>query len=147
MYQLGMIFGVLVLAPKMGISGLAWGVVLGAGLHLGLQLPALARLGGHYEFILGLRIAEVREVIRLMIPTFAGRGCGATEFLDQYPPGHPNGRGQCNWYRYCFLFDVNAASCDCTIYRHCSNADVFGSGSIGEAARNANLPGGWLPAR
>ena len=72
MYQLGMIFGVLVLAPKMGIYGLAWGVVLGAGLHLGLQLPALARLGGHYEFILGLRIAEVREVIRLMISRLLG---------------------------------------------------------------------------
>ncbi|MCK4800836.1 MAG: hypothetical protein KAS84_02525, partial [Anaerolineales bacterium] len=34
MYQIGMIFGILVLTPRMGIYGLAWGVILGAALHL-----------------------------------------------------------------------------------------------------------------
>ncbi len=44
MYQFGMIFGVLVLAPSMGIYGLAWGVVIGALLHLLLQVPALIKV-------------------------------------------------------------------------------------------------------
>ncbi len=45
MYQLGLIFGVLFLGPRLGIRGLAWGVVIGAALYLLLQLPALFRLG------------------------------------------------------------------------------------------------------
>jgi len=72
MYQVGMIFGVLALAPSMGIYGLAWGVVLGAGLHLGLQAPALLRLGGRYTPAFGLDSPDVREVLRLMGPRLLG---------------------------------------------------------------------------
>src|SRR5688572_19384222 len=39
LYQLGIIFGAVVLAPKIGIHGLAWGVVIGALLYLLVQLP------------------------------------------------------------------------------------------------------------
>lgn len=72
MYQFGMIFGVTVLAPRMGIFGLAWGVVLGAALHLGLQLPMLIRLKGRYYPTLGLKLSSVREVARLMGPRLLG---------------------------------------------------------------------------
>jgi len=72
MYRLGMIFGTLVLAPKMGIHGLAWGVIIGALSHLVLQLPALIRQRGAYAPIFGLDRPEVREVIRLMLPRFLG---------------------------------------------------------------------------
>ncbi len=44
MYQLGMIFGVLVLAPRMGIYGLAWGVVIGAAFYLLIQIPSLVKI-------------------------------------------------------------------------------------------------------
>lgn len=40
-YNLGIIFGLLVLYPSVGLPGLAWGVVLGAALHAGIQLPAI----------------------------------------------------------------------------------------------------------
>ncbi|NPA92399.1 MAG: murein biosynthesis integral membrane protein MurJ [Chloroflexi bacterium] len=73
MYWLGMIFGVLVWAPKWGIYGLAWGAVLGAALHLGVQIPGLLRLPGRrYEFTLGLGDPAVREVGRLMAPRVLG---------------------------------------------------------------------------
>ena len=72
MYQIGMIFGVLFLSPRMGIFGLAWGVLLGSALHLLLQLPSLWRLGGRYEFTLGFGIQEVSEVVRLMGPRLLG---------------------------------------------------------------------------
>jgi putative peptidoglycan lipid II flippase len=72
MYQLGMIFGVLVLSQKMGIFGLAWGVLLGSALYLLIQLPALLRLGGQYFPILGLKLPAVREVGRLMVPRLLG---------------------------------------------------------------------------
>jgi putative peptidoglycan lipid II flippase len=83
MYQLGLIFGVLVLGPRFGIQGLAWGVVVGAALYLALQIPALLRVGratkatsetSWYTPTLGLQDASVREVVRLMLPRVAGIG-------------------------------------------------------------------------
>ena len=72
MYQLGMIFGVLVLAPGMGIYGLAWGVVIGSSLYLLLQTPSLLKQKATYFPILGLDNAAVREVFRLMGPRVLG---------------------------------------------------------------------------
>lgn len=72
MYRLGLIFGVLVLVPNMGIHGLAWGTVLGAAMHLLVQLPALLRLKPRYHPNLGLRMPAVREVGRLMAPRLIG---------------------------------------------------------------------------
>jgi len=43
LYNLGIIAGVLVLYPLLGIAGLAWGVVLGALLHVGVQVPYIMR--------------------------------------------------------------------------------------------------------
>ncbi len=39
LYNLGIIFGILVLYPQLGIAGLGWGVVIGASLHLLVQAP------------------------------------------------------------------------------------------------------------
>ncbi len=72
MYRLGMIFGVLFLTPTMGIFGLAWGVVIGACLHLFLQLPSLLRLKGNYFPTFGLSMADVRQVGLLMLPRVFG---------------------------------------------------------------------------
>lgn len=72
MYQLGMIFGVLVLAPRMGIYGLAWGVVIGSSLYLLLQIPSLLKQKATYFPSLGLDNAAVREVFRLMGPRVLG---------------------------------------------------------------------------
>ena len=72
-YWLGMIFGLLFFVPSMGIFGLAWGAVLGAGMHLGIQLPAFARLPARrYIPTLGLHFPAVYEVGRLMAPRLLG---------------------------------------------------------------------------
>jgi putative peptidoglycan lipid II flippase len=71
-YRLGMIFGVLFLAPSMGIYGLAWGVVVGSCMHLLLQLPSLLRLKGIYFPTLGLKLPDVRQVGLLMVPRVFG---------------------------------------------------------------------------
>jgi len=82
MYWLGMIFGVLFLAPSLGIHGLAWGAVLGAGLHLGVQLPGLLRLPARrYNFSLGLSLPAVRQVGRLMAPRLLGVAVVQLNFL------------------------------------------------------------------
>jgi putative peptidoglycan lipid II flippase len=78
MYQLGIIFGTLVLAPSMGIYGLAWGVVIGAALYLILQIPALLKLTPNLKSLtadywsLGLNNSDVRKVFLLMGPRLLG---------------------------------------------------------------------------
>jgi len=73
MYWLGMIFGIAVLTPSLGIFGPAWGVLAGAGLHLAIQIPSLVRLPQkRYWPDLGLDMPAVGQVIRLMGPRLFG---------------------------------------------------------------------------
>ena len=72
MYQIGQIFGVLVLGRWIGIYGLAWGVVIGALLFLVIQIPALLKLKGDFSFSLDGRNPDVRKVIQLMGPRVFG---------------------------------------------------------------------------
>jgi putative peptidoglycan lipid II flippase len=72
MYQIGQIFGVLVLARWMGIYGLAWGVVIGSALFVLIQVPSLLRLRGEYNSSLGLKNPDVTHVFRLMVPRVFG---------------------------------------------------------------------------
>lgn len=72
MYQLGIIFGAVFLAPSMGIYGLAWGVILGAVLYLLVQIPSLLRQKGIYTPSLELHNPNTRQVILLMLPRLLG---------------------------------------------------------------------------
>jgi putative peptidoglycan lipid II flippase len=72
MYSLGQIGGVLLLSSTWGIHSLAIGALIGALLHLLVQLPGLLRLKGKYTATLGLQIAEVRQVAVLMGPRILG---------------------------------------------------------------------------
>lgn len=74
-YNLAIIFGVLVFAGllQMGIYGVAWGVVLGAALHFGVQVPGLVRAGMKYSLRLNVRDMGVREVARLLGPRIIGQ--------------------------------------------------------------------------
>ena len=68
LYNVGQIVGVLVLAPRFGVHGLVYGVILGALLHLGIQIPALLRFQFRWSPGLALRDPAVRHVLRLMAP-------------------------------------------------------------------------------
>lgn len=69
-YNIGILFGILVLVPHYGVVGLGWGVIVGAGLHMLIQWPALSLTGWHFRFRPNqwFRNVQVRQVIRLMIP-------------------------------------------------------------------------------
>lgn len=82
LYWLGVIFGLIFFVPSMGIFGLAWGTVLGAGLHLLVQLPGLRKLPNlRYSFGLGLGDPAVRKVGRLMLPRLFGAAVVQLNFL------------------------------------------------------------------
>jgi putative peptidoglycan lipid II flippase len=72
LYNLGIIGGIAFLSKPLGIYGAAIGTVVGALLHLLIQLPALRRLDWTYTPILGLRLEGVRHVGRLMGPRILG---------------------------------------------------------------------------
>jgi putative peptidoglycan lipid II flippase len=81
LYRFGWILGLWLLVPRMGIAGLAWGVVLGAGLHLAVQLPGLLRLSPTYSPTLGRKNPAVYEVGRLMVPRLLGVAVVQINFL------------------------------------------------------------------
>jgi putative peptidoglycan lipid II flippase len=80
-YRLGMIISVLAFVPRYGIHGLAWGVVMGAAMHLAVQLPALRGMGAQYNPTLGLRNPAVRQVGRLMGPRLIGAAVVQINFM------------------------------------------------------------------
>jgi putative peptidoglycan lipid II flippase len=69
-YNFGIIIGALFLVKPFGPAGLAWGVVLGALLHLLIQYPAVKFSGFHFQpmFFEAWKNPDVRKVLRLMIP-------------------------------------------------------------------------------
>ena len=82
MYDLGMLFGVIILAPQsgyqlgpiilpafnMGIYGLVYGSIIGAVLFLLIQLPGLVRYQFHWAPHINLHHPGVRKVLVLMGP-------------------------------------------------------------------------------
>ncbi len=71
-YNLGIIFGALVLVPRFGMDGLAWGVVLGAMLHFSVQASVALRLGLRRIPPPSIKEEGVLRILKLMAPRTAG---------------------------------------------------------------------------
>jgi putative peptidoglycan lipid II flippase len=80
LYNVGLIFGALVLARGGSVHGLAWGAVIGAALHMLVQMPDLRRVQFRYRPALSLNIPGVREVLLLMGPRVLGLGIVQVNF-------------------------------------------------------------------
>ncbi|MBI9043265.1 MAG: murein biosynthesis integral membrane protein MurJ [Anaerolineaceae bacterium] len=82
LYNIGQIFGVGILSPEngfqlgpiqlpafgLGIHGLVYGVIIGAFLHLLIQIPGLIRFQFRWHPRIGLNHPGVRKVLRLLGP-------------------------------------------------------------------------------
>ena len=82
LYNTGQIFGALILAPEtgyqlggfqlpalgFGVDGLVYGVIIGAALHLLIQVPGLFKFSFRWIPSLGLRDAVVKKVLVLLGP-------------------------------------------------------------------------------
>lgn len=73
-YNLGIIAGIVWLYPWWGLNGLAWGVALGALLHLLIQLPTITRLGFLPTFRL-VSWKEIKPVLAVSLPRTITLGC------------------------------------------------------------------------
>lgn len=72
LYNLGIIVGVLFFVKPFGVAGLAWGVVLGAFLHMFIQYPAVRITGFDFQIVFGFKNKNLRKIIALMIPRTMG---------------------------------------------------------------------------
>ncbi|MBV6396072.1 MAG: hypothetical protein HFACDABA_01660 [Anaerolineales bacterium] len=74
MYNIGQIFGAIFFVPRWGIHGLVYGVILGAALHLLIQIPALFKFGFRWTPALNLRHTGLIEALKLMGPRLLTMG-------------------------------------------------------------------------
>lgn len=74
LYNLGIIFGILVLAPWVSqfnieeIFGVGIGVVIGAFCHWIIQIPSARRCGFRYRFLVSFRKPPIKRAFKLMLP-------------------------------------------------------------------------------
>lgn len=68
MYNIGIVIGALYFVPIWGVYGLAYGVVLGAFMHLLIQLPAAFLLGYRWLPVFDIKHKAVKEVMKMMVP-------------------------------------------------------------------------------
>ncbi|MEK7068463.1 MAG: lipid II flippase MurJ, partial [Patescibacteria group bacterium] len=80
LYNLGIILGIVVLYPYVGLRGLAWGVVVGAAFHLLIQLPFWGG-GGRSRMSWRDTIAGLGEVLKLSVPRTLALAAGQISLL------------------------------------------------------------------
>ncbi|MBX4195360.1 hypothetical protein KW796_00110 [Candidatus Parcubacteria bacterium] len=68
LYNAGIIFGITFLAPRFGISGVAWGVVVGSLLHVSIQIPFVIRIGLMPRWKLFFDWRSIKRVVGLSFP-------------------------------------------------------------------------------
>lgn len=74
MYNVGQIIGAIFFVPRWGIHGLVYGVILGAVMHLLIQVPALFKFGFKWTPALDLRHTGLVEALSLMAPRLLTMG-------------------------------------------------------------------------
>ncbi len=72
MYNLGIIFGIILLYPRFGLDGLAYGVIFGALMHLAIQIPEAYRHGFRWKPVIDLKDSGVRKIGALFLPRIVG---------------------------------------------------------------------------
>ena len=68
LYNLGIIFGAVVLYPHFGIEGLGYGVVLGAFMHMMVQVPYFIAEKSEKRLPISRVIKDTHEVLTLSVP-------------------------------------------------------------------------------
>ena len=80
-YNLGSIVGIIFFVPMMGIQGLAWGIVLGAFLHLLIQIPSLSSIGFKLQPSFNIVEKDFLQTIKLTIPRAIGLTAAQINFI------------------------------------------------------------------
>ncbi len=68
LYNLGIVFGIVVLYPLFGLYGLGWGVIIGAALHLGIQIPYIVSQNVFPRVLLSIDFKAIRQMVLTSLP-------------------------------------------------------------------------------
>lgn len=68
LYNVGIIAGIIFLKPELGLYGVVLGVIIGAVLHLIIQLPVIVKNGLLPKFSLNIDYNAIKEVLILSLP-------------------------------------------------------------------------------
>ena len=74
LYNVGQIVGAIIFVPLFGIHGLVYGVILGAALHLAIQIPALFKYGFKWTPTLDLKDTGLLQALQLLGPRLLTMG-------------------------------------------------------------------------
>jgi putative peptidoglycan lipid II flippase len=81
LYNIGIIFGALMLYPYFGIIGLGLGVILGASLHFLIQLPAVSASGFHLRFSKDISWTDIKRAVLISLPRTLALASGQITIL------------------------------------------------------------------
>lgn len=122
-YNLGIIIGVTVLTrTALGLTGLAWGVVLGAMLHALVQMAGASGSGWRWQWQFSPSDPATRRVGRLMVPRTLGLAMS-----------------QLNWFIITMLASILPAG-SVAVYNFAHNLQNVPTGLIGVAFALATFP-------
>lgn len=80
-YNVGILIGIVFIYPELGVHGLAIGVVLGAIMHLSVQLPVILSHGFFPSFVSKINWKEIIEVVKLSAPRTLTLSCNSLAFI------------------------------------------------------------------
>lgn len=68
LYNFGIIIGIIFLYPMFGIYGLVWGVVIGAFLHMAIQIPFIINKRSFPRFSFDIDWKSIKSVVLISLP-------------------------------------------------------------------------------
>jgi len=80
-YNIGILFGVIFLYPKLGIYGLSLGVIVGAILHFSIQVPVVLKHKFFPKFIPNIKWKEIWQVVKLSAPRTLALSSNSLAFI------------------------------------------------------------------
>ncbi|HET8581241.1 MAG TPA: lipid II flippase MurJ [Candidatus Paceibacterota bacterium] len=137
-YNFGIILGVVALYPVFGLPGLAWGVVLGAVLHVSVPLPSILADG---FFLRMRRIGPAREFFRtilISLPRTLALSANQIVYLAMLSIASGLAVGSIAVFRFAFNLQAAAASVVGVSYSVAAFpalAGLFSAGKHGEFVR------------
>ena len=101
-YNVGIIVGIVFLYPVFGLAGLAWGVALGALMHLSIQVPAVIKRGFILKFSFNFNFQSIKEVVFLSLPRTIALSINQLSFIFLVGLASLMGEGSISIFNFSF---------------------------------------------
>lgn len=133
-YNLSIIAGVLFFYPRLGLTGLAWGVVGGAFLHFAIQFPQALRLGLRPFSSWNFAHPGVKKIAKLFVPRIFGIELGQISLLVASVLGSYLASGSLAIFYYAYNLEtapLGVFAISFAIAAFPTMSEFFGKGEIG----------------